>query len=59
MRSTAKKGDPFRGSRGGELFTGLLDQGLAQAGSLGGRGLGIAGMIEKQVAKNARSAYGG
>jgi flagellar protein FlgJ len=56
MRATVKKSDLFHGGRGEEMFMQLLDQSLAQAAASRGAGLGIAGMIVKQVAK---SAYAG
>ena len=56
MRATIAKGDLFHGGKGEELFSGLLDQTLAQASALRGRGVGIAEMIMKHC---ARSAYAG
>ena len=56
MRATVAKSDLFHGGKGEEMFSGLLDQTLAQASALRGRGLGIAEMIVKQY---ARAAYGG
>ena len=53
LRATMNKSELFHGGRGEEMFTGLLDQALAQTSSLRSRGLGIAEMIVRQYARNA------
>lgn len=54
MRSTIRKSGLIDGGRGEEIFTGLLDQRLAEVTSQRGDGIGLARMIVDGYAKYVR-----
>ena len=58
MRKTVKKSELFSGGRGEEIFTGLLDQAIAEKSARRGAGLGIAEMIIRQYSRHVRASEG-